>query len=178
VDQGLHHLQGKAELVVKPTDLLSLIHGVLSDKLALYRRHEEGARRVAGYAFNNTYQYILARESAHLFWLREAVTGLGGTPAETVDALPVPVVGKKEDADAAVAADDARHVRAFLERWRPRVAEIPHARHRKMLELMFGECAEHLRFFEQAAAGQLELLGRRMDGAGTGDGVIATRWLE
>jgi hypothetical protein len=143
----VHHLQGKAELV-KPPDLLSLLQAVQADKLALYRRHEEGARKVAGYAFNNTYQYVLGREAAHLSWLRDAITGLGGAPAESVEALPVPQTGKRQDADHAVA------------------------------DLMFGECAEHLRFFEQAAGGELELLGRRMDGAGTGDGVLSTRWLE
>jgi hypothetical protein len=163
---------------VKPPDLLSLLQAVQADKLALYRRHEEGARKVAGYAFNNTYQYVLGREAAHLSWLRDAITGLGGAPAESVEALPVPQTGKRQDADHAVADDDARLVREFLGRWRPRVALIDHARHRKMLDLMFGECAEHLRFFEQAAGGELELLGRRMDGAGTGDGVLSTRWLE
>ncbi len=176
MDQGLHQLQGKAELV-KPIELLSVLQGVFADKLALYRRHEEGARYVSGYAYNNTYQYILGRESAHLAWLREAIAGLGGTAPDTVAALPVPSSAKGQNADQLISEDDARLVREVLARWRPRLAGIEHARHRKMLELMFGECAEHQRFFEQAAGGQADLLGRRMAGAGTGDGVLSRRWM-
>ncbi len=163
---------------MKPSELLSLLQAIYSGKLALRQRHEAGARNVSGYVVNNTYQYILVREAAHLSWLRDAITGLGGASAEAVDALPVPSDTKGQDADKAIARDDAQRVRGFLERWRPRVALVEHARHRRMLELMFGECAEHLRFFDQAAAGEPSLLGRRMDGAGTGDGVLPNRWME
>jgi hypothetical protein len=52
------------------------------------------------------------------------------------------------------------------------------ARHRKMLELVLGEVAEHQRFFEQAAAGRIDLLGQRPASVGTGGGVMATRWIE
>jgi hypothetical protein len=45
-----------------------------------------------------------------------------------------------------------------------------------MLELILGEVAEHQRFFAQAAAGQLGLLGKRQ-GKGTGGGVLADRWV-
>ncbi len=177
MDARVHRLQGKAELV-KPAELLSILQGVYAEKLGLYRRHEAGARQVSGYVYNNTYQYVLGRESAHLSWLREAIVGLGGVPAESVEAMTVPPRARNENIDRVVAEDDAQRVRQFLERWRPRVALIEHARHRKMLELMFGECAEHLRFFEQAASGEGALLGRRMEGAGTGDGVLSTRWIE
>jgi hypothetical protein len=47
-----------------------------------------------------------------------------------------------------------------------------------LLELILGEVAEHQRFFEPAAAGRVDLLGRRPAGAGTGGGVLATRWME
>ena len=40
-----------------------------------------------------------------------------------------------------------------------------------------GEALEHKRFFEQMLAGRADLLGRRADGAGTGGGVLGTRWL-
>ena len=69
-------------------------------------------------------------------------------------------------------------MKAFVERWRPRVPTMTNARHRKMLELMLGEMLEQTRFFEQAAAGRDDLLGRRMPGASTGDGVLAVRWME
>jgi hypothetical protein len=55
---------------------------------------------------------------------------------------------------------------------------MTHARDRKMLELVLGEVAEHQRFFAQAAGGRLDLLGRRPEGAGTGGGVLARRWVE
>jgi hypothetical protein len=177
VDQGLHHLQGKAELV-KPADLLAILQGIYGEKSALYRRHEAGARQVSGYAFNNTYQYILARETSHLSWLRDGIVGVGGTPVESADVLPVPAVGKREVADQPIAEDDARLLAGFLNRWLPRVEQVDHARHRKMLDLLLGEVAEHQRFFEQAARGQDELLGRRLQGAGTGGGVLAARWVE
>jgi len=163
---------------VKPADLLSLLQSFHRDKLALYRGHEAGARRVSGYEFNNTYQYVLARESAHLEWLRAAVEELGGVLEDSAApaAAGAPVTG----AEAARAAllEDVRAAGAFVAAWRPRVAEVSQARHRKMLELVIGEVAEHQRFFELAAAGRLDLLGRRPAEVGTGGGVMATRWIE
>ena len=55
---------------------------------------------------------------------------------------------------------------------------LSHARHRTMLNVIIGETLEHKRFFEQAVAGRADLLGRRADGAGTGGGVLPTRWIE
>ena len=46
-----------------------------------------------------------------------------------------------------------------------------------LLTVMLGEILEHKRFFEQARAGREDLLGRRMPGASTGDGVLPTRWI-
>jgi hypothetical protein len=65
-----------------------------------------------------------------------------------------------------------------VDRWRERVETVTHARHRGMLRVILGETIEQKRFFEQAHAGRDDLLGRRMDGAGTGDGVLPTRWVE
>ncbi len=65
----------------------------------------------------------------------------------------------------------------FIEKWRPRVDALPNARHRTMLKVILGEVAEHKRFFDLAVAGQTDLLGRRADGAGTGGGVLAARWV-
>ncbi len=176
MDPGLHHLQGKAELV-KPADLLALLQEFYGAKLALYRRHEDGARLVSGYETNNTYQYMLAREDAHLAWLRAAITDLGAAPVDAVTVPPVPAGGKGEAAAHAVVEDDLRLMRAFVEVWRPRLPGVTHARHRKMLDLVFGEVLEHQRFFEQAVAGRGDLLGRRDEGAGTGGGVLPARWV-
>jgi hypothetical protein len=47
-----------------------------------------------------------------------------------------------------------------------------------MLNVILGETVELRRFFEQALSGREDLLGRRSDGAGTGGGVLPTRWVE
>jgi hypothetical protein len=55
---------------------------------------------------------------------------------------------------------------------------MTHARHRGLLRVILGETLEHRRFFDQALAGRHDVLGRRPDGAGTGGGVLADRWIE
>ncbi len=55
---------------------------------------------------------------------------------------------------------------------------MTHARNRVMLRVILGETLEQKRFFDQALAGRQDLLGRRADGAGTGGGVLPTRWVE
>jgi hypothetical protein len=47
-----------------------------------------------------------------------------------------------------------------------------------MLRVLVGEALEHKRFFEQAAAGRTDLLGRHMDGVETTGPVLKTRWVE
>jgi hypothetical protein len=50
---------------------------------------------------------------------------------------------------------------------------------RGMLRVILGETLEQKRFFEQAAAGNLDLLGRRPDHVGPRVGeVLPTRWVE
>ena len=46
--------------------------------LALLNRHEAVARLVGNLDFNNTYQYVVAREETHLSWLQAAIEELGG----------------------------------------------------------------------------------------------------
>lgn len=167
----MYHLQREAELV-KPADRTALLQDIYREKLALYRRHIESATRVAGYEFNNTYQYVIAREETHLQWLADAIRESGAALDDSAAAPSVPA------ASQAVLADDAHMAREFIARWRPRIREMAHARHRKMLDLMLGEVHEHERFFEQALAGRDDLLGRRPAGAGTGGGVLPTRWVE
>jgi len=164
---------------VKANQQLALLLEFYRDRLTLFHRHVEGARRVADYEFNNTYQYVIGREEIQLQWIRDAVQDLGGTaPTEVTQPLAVPGSGKGADSERAIFEDDARQMKAFVERWRARVPTVTNARHRKMLELVLGEMLEQTRFFDQAAAGRDDLLGRRMPGASTGDGVLAVRWME
>ncbi|MEI6667639.1 MAG: ferritin-like domain-containing protein [Acidobacteriota bacterium] len=162
---------------MKPTDLLSLLQDVYRDKLALRRRHERAAELVSGYEFNNTYQYVIQREDTHLSWLRSALDALGVTADDGGAPPDVPVPAKGEGGAVALLEADVVAVREFIARWRTRVHQVSQARHRKMLELMMGEAAEHQRFFELAAAGRVDLLGRRPDSVGTGGGVMSTRWV-
>ena len=162
---------------MKPVDLLTLLQELHRDKLALFCRHQAGARRVSGYEFNNTYQFILAREDTHLAWLRSAIEELAGVPDESTTSVALPSAGKGDAVARAIAEDDGRTADEFLARWQPRLAGLTHARDRKMLELILGEVAEHQRFFSQAAAGLLDLLGKRQ-GEGTGGGVLGVRWVE
>jgi hypothetical protein len=162
---------------VKATDLLELLREFYRDKLAMRQRHVAAARLVSNYDFNNTYQYIINREDTQLNWLRDAITDMGGEPAD----VPEPEVqasGKGDALLAAVAAPDRDAARAFVDKWRTRIGAMPNARHRTMLNLTLGETAEHQRFFEQMLSGRSDLLGRRADGAGTGGGVLGTRWIE
>jgi hypothetical protein len=171
-------VQGEAE-GVKSTEQRALLEELYRDRLTLFHRHVEGVKRVGDYEFNNTYQYVIGREEIQLQWIRDAVQDLGGTATTTVaQPLPVPQLGKGADAERAIFEDDARQMKTFVERWRPRLPSITNARHRKMAELMLGETMEQIRFFDQAAAGRDDLLGRRMPGASTGDGVLAVRWME
>jgi hypothetical protein len=162
---------------VKPADLLTLLQEFHRDKLALFRRHQAGARGVSGYEFNNTYQYVLEREDAHLAWIRRAIEELAGVPDETTSIAALPSSGKGDALAHAIAEDDARTAGELVARWQPRLAGLTHARDRKMLELILGEVAEHQRFFAQAAAGHVDLLGKRQ-GQGTGGGVLGVRWVE
>ena len=169
-------------------ELVGLLREFYREKRAIRERHAATARVVTDYDFNNTYQYVIAREDVHLTWLRDA---LGDLEAAVEDAssraaedagAPAPESGGQgrpggDAARSAISADrDA--ARQFVETWRPRVDRIPNARHRTMLRVIIGETLEHKRFFEQALAGRSDLLGRRADGAGTGGGVLATRWVE
>jgi hypothetical protein len=162
---------------VSPTDRLALLQEFFREKAALYRRHQAGAEQVSAYDANNAYQYVLAREDGHLDWLRSAIGQAGGVAEESPEPITLPT-GRAADAARIVADDDARTAGEFLARWKPRVAAMTHARDRRMLELVLGEVAEHQRFFAQAAGGSADLLGRRPDGAGTGGGVLARRWVE
>ena len=161
------------------TDLLPLLQEFYRDKLAQLQQHEAGARRVAQYDANNTYQYVINREDVHLSWLESAIVELEGTP-DTVGEPPLTRLVWNESILPLV-AQDARDTDAFVKRWRARLDEVTHARHRNMMNVILGETLEQKRFFEQIAAGREDVLGRRANGPGspgTGDGVMGVRWIE
>ena len=158
------------------TQLLQLLSDFYRDKLAMRQRHVAAARFVSDYDFNNAYQYVIAREDLQLNWLRDAVTDLGGQPADVAEPEVRPS-GRGADAQRSVITEDRDAAQAFVDRWRPRVDTVTHVRHRNMLRVILGETLEHRRFFDQALAGRSDLLGRRADGAGTGGGVLPRRWV-
>jgi hypothetical protein len=161
---------------VKATELLALLHEFRRDKLIMRQRHVAAARHIPNYDFNNTYQYVICREDVQLNWLSDAISDMGGEP----DQVPEPQLpdSKGESAQSRLLAEDRDAAQAFVDKWRPRLEAMPNARHRSMLRVILGETLEHKRFYEQALAGRTDLLGRRADGAGTGGGVLGTRWIE
>ena len=165
------------------TELLPILTGFAADRLALLQRHEAGARVVSHYDFNNAYQYVINREETHVQWLQSALAELGAPLPAPSAAIPVPeLVKSKKKADAAtfrgILEDDARQLAAFVDRWRPRMAKVTHARHRIMLDVVLGESKEHQRLFEQAAAGFEDVLGRRTGGVARQGAVLPSRWME
>lgn len=162
---------------MNPADLAAVLRDFHREKLGLRQRHVAVARRVSHYAFNNTYQYVIAREDMHLAWLEAAIVELGGS-ADQAGEPALPAADRKKDAFLALVQEDAREAEALVARWRTRADEVTNARHRGMLQVILGETLEHRRFFDQMLAGRDDLLGRRMAGAGTGDGVLDVRWLE
>jgi hypothetical protein len=176
MDAGLHHLQGKTKRV-KATELLEFLRQFHKHKLTMLQRHVASARYVSDYDFNNTYQYVIAREEMHVTWAADAILDMGGQ-LDDVAEPEISVSGKGEQAQRSVIAHDRDDAQAFGDKWGPLVEALTHARHRTMLNVILGETLEHKRFFEQALAGRTDLLGRRADGAGTGGGVLPTRWIE
>ena len=161
------------------TDLAAVLQEFHKEKLSALLRHQAGARSIQQYDINNAYQYIINREETQLSWLTRALAELG----ITVQSQPEPERKAKPGSSGADAArqiieEDAQEAAAFVERWRPRVEAIADARHRGTLRVILGETLEQKRFFEQALAGQLDLLGRRTSAVGVRVGkVLPTRWL-
>ena len=162
---------------MKNPEQLALLQEFYRDRLALMNRHVEGAKAVSDYEFNNTYQYVIAREELHTQWVRDAIVDLGGEAPTKINAIAVPT-GKGLALQTAIFEDDIRNQQALVDKWRARIEPMTNARHRTMIKVVLGEVLEHKRFFEQAKAGHDGLLGTRMPGASTGDGVLSTRWIE
>ena len=154
----------------------ALLPEAYRDRLAILKRHIDGATRMADYEFNNTYQYVIGREEIHVQWLRDALIDLGADVPAEASAFSVPE-GKGVAGERAILEDDLRSGWAFVDKWRARLGTVRNARHRKLLDVILGEVIEQTRFFELALAGRDDLLGRRMPGASTGDGVLPVRWM-
>jgi hypothetical protein len=175
VDPRLHHLQGKTELV---TDTLPLLQEFYRDKLAAYLQHQAGSRLVGQYDVNNTYQYIVNRDDLQLTWIAKAIEALGGSVTDAGEPSRA-ASGKPKDVARRVLEEDARDAQSFVDRWRPRVEAMTHARHRTMLRVVLGEILEQKRFFDQALEGRTDLLGRRGAVVGPSHGqVLPSRWIE
>jgi hypothetical protein len=164
---------------MRTDELLAILRDFHRDKLTLRQRHVAVARQVSQYDANNTYQYVINREDVHLSWLESAIVELEGTP-DTVAEPPLTRLVWNESIVPLV-AQDARDTEAFVKRWRARLDEVTHARHRNMMNVILGETLEQKRSFEQIAAGREDVLGRRANGPGspgTGGGVMGVRWIE
>jgi hypothetical protein len=157
---------------VTPPELLALLQDCYAARLRLMLRHQAVARHVGQFDFNNTYQYVVAREETQLSWLRAAIEELGGSVPDDGE----PDVDARAGA-AALMGEDARGAQAFVDGWRERVERVTNARHRGMLRVILGETLEHRRFFDQAVAGQEDLLGQRLDGGARRGSVMGMRWV-
>jgi hypothetical protein len=161
------------------TDLQQLLDEFYREKLTLLLRHQAGSRLVPQYDVNNTYQYIVNREEAHLSWVGRALSDMGGTVPTGNDEPDRSGAATGSAAARAIIEEDAREVDGFVERWKPRVESMTNARHRGMLRVILGEMLEQKRFFQQALAGRMDLLGRRTEDVGPRVGeVLPTRWIE
>jgi hypothetical protein len=159
---------------VKPSDFLALLQECYRDRLAMTLRHQAVARHVGDTDFNNTYQYVIAREDTHLSWLRDAIEELG---AQADDGGREPAIAASKGSAPGLIGEDAQAAQTFVERWRDRIELVTNARHRGMLRVILGETLEHKRFFDQAVAGREDLLGRRVDGGSRNGAVGGTRWI-
>ncbi len=158
-------------------DLAQLLRDFYLERVALLMRHEEVARHVPDYDINNAYQYIVNREETHLSWLQHALLDLGA-PLPADPARPTIAAPGKGQGFSSLIAEDARANQAFVDAWRPRLEQITHARHRRMLKVILGEMLEHKRLFDQAAAGRTDLIGVPMPGTERRGVVHPDRWIE
>jgi hypothetical protein len=173
VDPRLHLLQGKAENVSAQT-LAELIREFYLERVSMLMRHEDVAQVVTDYDINNAYQYIIAREQTHLSWLQHALLDLGAPLVN--DPARGPVLSAKGDAWKGMAGEDARGNAQFVEKWRAKVEDVSNARHKGMLKIVLGETLEHKRLFDQAAAGNRDLIGKSLAINDHSGSVMANRW--
>ena len=142
--------------------LPELIRDVYLERVGQLMRHEDVAQLITDYDINNAYQYIIAREQTHLSWLQHARLDLGSPLAEDPTAT-VAISPVKGDAWKSLCSEDARANTKFVEKWRPQIETVTHARHKGMLKVILGETLEHARLFDQAAAGRKDLIGTSLE---------------
>jgi hypothetical protein len=158
---------------VTPAELLAFLQEFSRETLDVFKSRQTLSRSVAAYDANNGYQQVLGRQEVHLQWLADAISALGGTPADSPDDSES-ASGRREPATSLIEAD-ARTQQAFIDRWTPRIGQVTNARNRKMLHLILGEMKEHLRILSLAAENRTDLLGRHADGKVLRGEVIAAR---
>ena len=141
--------------------LADLIRDFYLERVAQLMRHEDVAVTVTDYDINNAYQYIIAREQTHLSWLQHALLDVGAPiPGDPSRGAAFSVKG---DGWKSLAGEDAASNAQFVNKWRPRVEPISHARHKGMLKVILGEMLEHKRLFDQASQGRRDLIGKSLD---------------
>jgi hypothetical protein len=160
---------------VSAQPLAELIRDCYLERVQLLMRHEDVAQVITDYDINNAYQYIIAREETHLSWLQHALLDLGAPLAGDPQRGPA-IAPVKGDAWKSLCADDARANAQFVEKWRPKLESITHARHKGMLQVILGETLEHKRLFDQAAAGRRDLIGTSLAINDHSGAVMTSRW--
>jgi hypothetical protein len=173
----VHHLQGKAESVT-PTELQHLLRDFLAERLALLMQHEAGARFIGDYDINNAYQYVIAREETHVSWLQHALLDVGAEIPPDPARPDVKPSRKGPEAIAELSGADASANARFVEKWRDRVEQVTHARHKGMLRVILGEMLEHARLFKQASEGRTDIIGTPLAIHTRRGQVLGTRWVE
>jgi len=170
-------VQGKAE-GVSPTELQQLLHEFYVERLLLLMQHEASARFITDYDVNNAYQYIISREETHVSWLQHALLDFGVSIPDDPPRPDVKPSGKGKDAVRELSAVDAQAIQRFVDKWRDRVEQVTHARHKGVLRVILGEMLEHKRLFEQAAEGRTDIIGTALSINERRGQVIDTRWIE
>jgi hypothetical protein len=163
---------------VTPTDLQALIRDFYVERLALLLQHESAARYISDYDVNNAYQYIIAREETHVSWLQHALLDIGAPMPADPSAPDVKPTRKGKDAILELSGADASANKRFVDKWRDRVEQVTHARHRGMLRVVLGEMLEHARLFEQASEGRTDIIGTSLPIHTRRGEVLGTRWVE
>jgi hypothetical protein len=173
----VHHLQGKAKGVT-PSELQTLIRDFYLERLALLMQHESVARHVSDYDVNNAYQNVIAREETHVSWLQHALLDVGVTLPADPSRPDIKPARKGNEGVLELMATDARDNKRFVDKWRQRVEDVTHARHKGMLRVVLGEMLEHARLFEQASQGRTDIIGTSLPIHTRRGTVLGTRWVE
>ena len=155
--------------------LADLIRDMYLERVSMLMRHEDVAQVITDYDINNAYQYIIAREETHLSWLQHALLDLGAKIV--ADPPRGATLSARGDAWKSFASEDAAANARFVEKWRPKVDAVTHARHKGMLKVILGETLEHKRLFDQAASGRRDLIGKSLDINDHSGDVMPFRWV-